>query len=1019
MFEQTIILKKRPFLFLTVFTILFLFFSVPNLFLNNSCHPTVHSKDYDPALNWKVIEGKQCLILFPKEKSDTKDNPYEQIALHIAEIAEELYAQITPQFGKPYNSNKKFAIILEDFSDSTYGYALTIPHRLIRINLTAPGFKIFDTKFESWLKILIAHEYTHLAHFDMTAKITSFLRFFLGQVITPNALQPLWSIEGLAIYNESKLTTGGRLRDNRYEMYLRADFLENRLKNLEQLEGGYLTSWPAGNTPYVYGQSLVHYIAELYGEEKLIDISKQFSSFPLLGMDWTLKKVLGIDQNELYLKWKGEKERHFKKQLEQIINSDGITKSQQITHHQYWIENPLWLTNSEVKDSTLLYKVFTPHLYPTIRQYDLTEKKESYLIKRATGQGTSYTLSPDYKYLLYPKLVQYEQHYGYNDLFLFHLASGKQYQLTEKMRIKDPAWHPTSATGKTAAVINQAGTNNLVLFSLKNLLPENRLTQKHLIAFSDLIFLTNFQDGTQISQPVWAPQGDRLAFSLWHKGYQDIYVITFDSHFQVQSIMPVTLDRYTDINPNWSADGQHLFFSSDRNGIFNIYVYSFADNRLFRLTNVCTGAFEPAISPSGEKMAFIQYHASGYELHLAKMSDFLWELIENPKKERTAELPTLKDKVICFPSISLKLKEGRQHISPRELKEYSPWDSIIPTYGIPYLNIVEKNLYLGFSTLAQDYLGFYYIPLTLAYNPKNSSFFYNFQFSCPKYIPPLSLIWQGETSSYTQLQLSLKFKKIDYTERGDSGRLYSEALTIGTLSKYLFTGKEQKDESSIKEPDVTNSLFLRYEYDDTEKYQRSISPEIGNSFSFSYQYALPYRDHEAAFHKILFDGRKYLPLPVSNQVLALRLVAGYSSNEINENAKFYLGGNASAQNLNIFNSKDFSLRGFPSSSFSGKHLLLGSLEYRFPLKRVERKIGYRSASIFLEQVFGTLFLEAGQTWYNTMFPGLEGFNISFGGEVGFRLKSRYAEPLTLAIGVGKAVTQTFPARFYARIGLSF
>ena len=59
--------------------------------------------------------------------------------------------------------------------------------------------------------------------------------------------------------------------------------------------------------------------------------------------------------------------------------------------------------------------------------------------------------------------------------FFIPFNTGKQYQVTEKMRIKDPAWHPIP-TGKIAAVINKAGTNNLVLISFNDL---SKLKDKH------------------------------------------------------------------------------------------------------------------------------------------------------------------------------------------------------------------------------------------------------------------------------------------------------------------------------------------------------------------------------------------------------------------------------------------------------------------------------------------------------------------------------------------------------------
>lgn len=1027
-----VLTKKKIFSSFTfLFFFLFFYFWLSFCFQNFSLYIS-QAQVYDPALHWQVLESKYFSIIFPQKSSSEKPYCYEEIALHIAEIADQLCEQITPQFGKPPKPDHKIGLILEDFGDYIYGFASALPHRTIRINLTAPGFKNFNTKFDSWLKILIAHEYTHLAHFDMTNKGITFLRFFLGQIIVPNALQPLWSIEGLAIYNESKFNPGGRLQDSRYEMYLRSDFLENKLKKLDQLAGDYLVSWPGGNAPYIYGQSLVHFITQEYGEEKLIAISEEFSSFPILGMNWALKKVLGIDQNELFQNWKNKKQNYYEQQIEQIEKFSKITESQQLTNHDYWVDEPMWLSSDE-NENYLLYKVFTPQLYPTIRKYDLNSKKESILIKRTSGNNISYCLSPDNQYLLYSKLLKYNNHYTYHDLFLYNLNTGKQKQISEGMRIKDPTWHPDRSTGKIAAVINQAGTNNLVLFSLDKFFLENSFSQNNFLSFSDLVFLTDFSDGQQISQPVWSPQGNKIAFSLWYKGYQDIYILTIDEDYQVQSIKPITLDNYTDISPNWSKDGNYLFFSSDRSDIFNIYAYSINEEKLFRLTNVTTGAFEPAISPDGKEMAFIQYHSSGYELHIAKTENLLWQLTNNTPSEAIVSTPIIENNIAIFPSYQTNNKNDLDYqlelpntaqqlelVTDYKITDYSPWDSIIPTYWIPYGNINEQELYLGFSTLAQDYLGFYSLPLTIAYGPLNNSLFYDFQLINYRYNPVISLSWKGETSLSSQFQLSLQFSKEGYTSQQDYGIFYHKKYSLRFQSESSLNKNNNKQENNfITNLTRINSLILSYNYDDTERYQASISPEIGHSFSLNYQYATSILESDVTFHKILFEARKYFPLPAQNQVLALRMVGGIVTDEINDKLQFNLGGNNSSSYLSSVNTDSFPLRGFPPSSFIGNHLFLTSLEYCFPIKKVEQKIGFKWASLFLERISGKLFLEAGNTWQKTILPNLGELNISGGIELNFKFKQRYDEPLILTLGIGKALTQPLKPRLYGQIGFSF
>ena len=990
---------------------------------------TVQSRSYDPSLDWQVTESENFLVIFPGKSPIQRPFDYQNIAFNVADIAEETYQQITPNFGEPFRKNKKIAIILEDFSDSVYGFASVLPHRTIRLNLTAPNFKNFDTKFENWIKILLVHEYTHLAHFDMTSKGTTFLRFFLGQIIAPNALQPMWAIEGLAIYKESKWSSGGRLVDNRYDMYLRSDFLEGAQKDLKLLQSSYLTSWPGGSAPYIYGQSLVHYIAQKYGEEKLIAISEKFCAYPFLGMNWSIRKVLGINQDELYEDWQNEQYRHYQKQLKEVYHYSEPTVSDQITNHKYWVDNPRWWQSNNANTPSLLYKVNNTELYPTIRTYNPVTSEEKTIINRTTGHGTSYSLSPDNKYLIYAKLLNYEEFYQYHDLFLYHLETEKQIRLTKGLRIKDPSWHPDISNNTIVAVVNHAGSNNLVLFSLENnfleKLKKNNDHLEDLLTDDNLIFLTDFHDGTQIAQPVWSPDGNQIAFSMWKNGFQDIYILELDRNNKTKDIRAITRSKHTDISPNWSPDGRYIYFSSDRSGIFNLYAFNIKENKLFRLTNVITGAFEPAISPDGQELAFIQYHASGYELHLTSTSNLLWKPIN-----------TGDGSLYHYSTYKYHDTENRPlyHPENRPLyhRDYSPRESIFPTYWTPYFALTSKDLYLGFSTLAQDYLKFYSIPIKLAWGVFSPSLYYDIQFYDYSRNPFLSVSWQGETllenneikyffdaeNTSATFQAKLNFPRKGYTSQQDSARYFSENISIGFQNELYSFNNSENDNSDIFSKKI-NSLILSYRYNDTESYQSSFSPEIGSSLSLSYQHSNKILGSDLNFNKILFDGRKYFPLPAQNQVIAFRLVAGFSTEDLNQQEKYYLGGNSGSTALSSINNNSFPLRGFSSSRFSGNNLISASLEYRFPIMTVEKKVGFDWASIFLERVSGSLFLDAGQAWDGKMSQIPSEINASLGAELNFKFKQAQNNPFILTLGIGKALSEPSQFRFHFQTGISF
>jgi outer membrane protein assembly factor BamA len=176
---------------------------------------------------------------------------------------------------------------------------------------------------------------------------------------------------------------------------------------------------------------------------------------------------------------------------------------------------------------------------------------------------------------------------------------------------------------------------------------------------------------------------------------------------------------------------------------------------------------------------------------------------------------------------------------------------------------------------------------------------------------------------------------------------------------------------------------------------------------------------DSNFHKILFDARKYFPLPANNQVIALRLIAGSSTEDLNQKEKFYLGGNSNNTKYNTVNDSSFPLRGFPSAHFSGNNLLASSLEYRFPIKEVEKKIGFDWASIFLERISGALFFDVGKAWEGkiTLLPSQ--INAAIGAELCFKFNQAQDNPSIITIGIGKALSEPSQFRFYFKTGISF
>ncbi len=1046
---------------------------------------------YDPRLEWQVLESPHFSVYFSKlqnKEQNDEDFSYnnEQLAQQVADVAEETYQQVNAQLGSPdkHHHLQKIAIIMEDFTDYALGFASSFPHRVIRLSLNAPTAKSFDMKFISWLKMVIAHEYTHIAHFEMTSGFTTALRALFGQILTPNALQPMWSIEGLAVYNETKFTTGGRGIDTRYAMYLRMAALENQFNTLDQIKGYYLTTWPDGTAPYIYGQSLINYIANKYGEEKVIAMSEIFCEYPYLGFNHAIKKAIGLSLEELYQSWKDNLEEKYQLQAQQILSQKELSPSRQLTKYNYWVDYPRWISTPAPdgdEGDKIAVRVSTPHSYPSIQIVDplnpslpltLRSAKNQTpqtqpLIKRVYGSGSSFDIAADGSKIIYAKLDDYKQFYKFYDLYLFDVKTEKEIRLSEGLRVRDPSWSPDPENPQIVAVINQSGTNNLALINLSSSnssINENQPTYKPLTK-EDIIYLTDFRDGTQLYQPSWSPKGDMIAFSTWRQGYQDIYILNLEpdnlstnnlnpNNIGNSTLQPIFCDKSIDLSPCWSPDGQYLFFSSDRTGIYNIFAFSLPDNKLYQITNVLGGAFQPAISPDGTQLAFISYHATGYELHLMEVNP----TNPNPNQWTEIEIEHVEPQITATQQDStwpMQLQSNSTNTFSKNNYPIHPYNSLSslwpPTYWIPAAQLTENDLGIGFSTELKDVLGFHFLPLSITYGILNNNLNYSFNYYNYSRLPIINLYLSGNTVLASQTPTSwweegktginIHFPFNGYTASTTNSRSYRQIFSLGYQYEKFSSATSNASSLLNTDPQKIGSLRLSYSYSDAEKYGFSISPELGNSFSLTYEHADKVLGSDYTFDKLIFDGKKFIPLPSLHQVLALRVVAGTSSSSILESGldreKFKLGGSYSADNLSNTDTNTFSLRGYKPATLEGNNLLLTSLEYRFPMANIEHSLKLGPLSIFLERLSGTFFIDMGNAWESSGSGNIPDINTNttneeneinsiwqnFKSSIGVELKAdfnqKYDSPFTLRLGAAKALSDPKGFDIYVTLGTSF
>lgn len=133
------------------------------------------------------------------------------IALVAAREAELAYAGLARELIPPRGT---VDLVLYDNVDFANGFTSPFPRNQVAVYLTSPASESGLSRYDDWLRLVITHELTHVFHLDRSAGIWGVLQRIFGRApgLFPNAYRPSWVSEGLAVYYESRLTEGGRLR---------------------------------------------------------------------------------------------------------------------------------------------------------------------------------------------------------------------------------------------------------------------------------------------------------------------------------------------------------------------------------------------------------------------------------------------------------------------------------------------------------------------------------------------------------------------------------------------------------------------------------------------------------------------------------------------------------------------------------------------------------------------------------------------------------------------------------------
>lgn len=623
---------------------------------------------------WSTVETEHFQIHFRPSS--------QQYACRTAVIAEEVHEKLVLELG--YSPQERTHIILYDDTDLANGYANTFLFNAIGINLVYPAAsESIDVGTEEWLRYVLLHEYTHVLQMDMATERLLLLRSIFGKmplIAHPNSAMPLWLLEGYAIYQETKHTTGGRASGSVYDMYMRAALLEGRIPSLGDASGAYtLDEWPQGTIPYLFGSGFTTYLAERFGDDIIANVSWESASNPFTDIGRIVAKVTGVDLECLWEDWLLELRQYYVEQAGQI-SAQGLTLAQKLTNHGYRVGHPKY--SPDGKD---IAYVVQGQLMPALRLFAVDGAHDRQLVTGYIGVTGDYCWSPDGARLVYAKLDYHDYTELVNDLYVFDRHTGKEQRLTFGERADGPAWRP--GTDEITYIARQGQKTELMTYSFGSQMSSP---------------LLRMDESVQIAKASWSPQGDLLLLSLWSYGAgYDIY--EYDP--TAKSLRPITTDSSRDLDPAWTPDGRYVIYTSDRGGIFNLYAFDRFTEETWQVTNLLYGAFGPTISPDGRYITYVGYSAQGYDLFTIPFMSREWLRVDVNNEQVN----------VLLQGGSLIGKQALPgKVTDLPVLPYNPWESLSPKFMYPRFALHNGGISLGVATAGMDALGErnYYVDCT-------------------------------------------------------------------------------------------------------------------------------------------------------------------------------------------------------------------------------------------------------------------------------------------------------------------
>jgi len=565
-------------------------------------------------IDWRTAETPHFRFHYPKE--------LEEQAGYIAGIAEGVAADKLKRYNIQLPNKVEFIVRDDIFSN---GWANSLQNTMT-IWATDWDFPVRST--HNWLKDVVTHEFSHLVSIQSGSKLPSYIQGVLigysdyfnepvqGNLSTliPFTEQPNWFAEGVAQYESEK--SGFDAWDSHRDMLMRIATMENKLLPIDRMGSFAGSSLEYELGPYTQGFALTRFIAAHYGDDAMIRLWAENSRIYRQTMSGSMERVLGKTDREVYEDWKNEMTAQYSEQIKGLGRQ---VYGKKLTSKGFYNYYPRW----DRQDSGIFYvsNAGRTDFRSTLGHVNLkdTAKDEEERFQPIPGVRGYFDVAQNDSTFLYAsakntdkdgvrKLDIYQKNLRREAPF-FERVDTTEKRFTENLNAANASYSPD---GSRIVFIRGGGSNFRLCVAP---VPEGKKLDEEDV--KTIFPSDNFLEGRfgfSLFTPRFSPDGKKIIFSYFDENSRNIGIVNADG----SGFVPLLARPYDERDPDWSADGKSFYFSSDSTGIYNIYRYTFAGagGTIEAVTNVAGGAFSPAISPKGDKLAYVNYDKDGFSIYL-------------------------------------------------------------------------------------------------------------------------------------------------------------------------------------------------------------------------------------------------------------------------------------------------------------------------------------------------------------------------------------------------------------------